>query len=359
MRNSQLFKNSGARSQGFTLIELLVVIAIIAILVALLLPAVQQAREAARRSSCKNNLKQIGLALHNYHDTYNTFPMGISHHLAGCALDGGDADGMYMGHWDDRYGSWSWQAMIMPMIEQGPAFDLLGVSQREAHAALLDGNRRAILQTPVSNLQCPSDNGPNVNNWSLRVPRNTNRGTAAVAKSNYVASHHHHTNTCNNTDAGVGTTNFMNISGNMAFSGMFAHSRTVRMRDVLDGTSNTIMVGERAWTLAVNGSYQDAPRAANQYVSAGLSASTSNGGMGCVFGSGRANINFVAADDTSRRIARQGFSSQHKGGAQFVLADGSVKFISENIQHNNATAAIDSLFEALIGRADGLVIGEF
>lgn len=145
----------------------------------------------------------------------------------------------------------------------------------------------------------------------------------------------------------------------MAFSGLFAHSRTIRMRDILDGTSNTIMVGERAWTLAFNGSYLTAPRAANQFVSSGLSAGTSNGGMTSTFGTGRANINFVADDDPFLRIARQGFSSQHKGGAQFVLADGSVKFISENIQHNNATSAIDSLFEALIGRADGLVIGEF
>ncbi|MEZ5952039.1 MAG: DUF1559 domain-containing protein [Planctomycetaceae bacterium] len=157
-----------SRSYAFTLIELLVVIAIIAILVALLLPAVQQAREAARRSSCKNNLKQIGLALHNYHDTYNTFPMGISHHKAGCALDAGDADGMYVAFWDERFGSWTWQAMLMPMLEQGTTYDQVGVGVREAHAALLDATRRGILATPVPSLNCPSDNGPAVNNYSLR-----------------------------------------------------------------------------------------------------------------------------------------------------------------------------------------------
>ncbi len=344
---------------AFTLIELLVVIAIIAILVALLLPAVQQAREAARRSSCKNNLKQIGLALHNYHDTYNTFPMGISHHKAGCALDAGDADGMYVAFWDERFGSWTWQAMLMPMLEQGTTYDQVGVGVREAHAALLDATRRGILATPVPSLNCPSDNGPAVNNYSLRPPRDSNRAVRNVAKSNYVASHHHVAMTCNNTSATVGATNFMNIAGNMPFSGMFTHSSCVRMRDVTDGTSNTIMAGERAWTVSVNGTYVDAPRAANQYVSSGLSSGTSNGGMSSVYGTGVLGINRAGTSDTLLRHARQSFSSQHKGGAQFVLVDGSVRFISENVPHNNGTSAIDSLFEALIGRGDGLVVGEF
>ena len=97
------------RSHGFTLIELLVVIAIIAILIALLLPAVQQAREAARRTQCRNNLKQIGLALHNYHDNFNVFPMGYSDIMAGNS---------------ERHGAgWSWMSSILPQIDQAPLYN--------------------------------------------------------------------------------------------------------------------------------------------------------------------------------------------------------------------------------------------
>src|SRR6056297_1430612 len=99
-------KNS--RLRGFTLIELLVVIAIIAVLVALLLPAVQQAREAARRSSCKNNLKQIGLALHNYHDTYGMFPIGAQNRLGSVGPDSNGNTGAA------NYESWGWGASILP-----------------------------------------------------------------------------------------------------------------------------------------------------------------------------------------------------------------------------------------------------
>src|SRR6187431_1944833 len=100
------------RSRGFTLIELLVVIAIIAILIALLLPAVQQAREAARRTQCRNSLKQIGLALHNYHDTFNMFP-GVSYEHE---MNGGD---------EARHASYGWSVFIFPYIDQAPAYNTL------------------------------------------------------------------------------------------------------------------------------------------------------------------------------------------------------------------------------------------
>ncbi len=346
------------RNKGFTLIELLVVIAIIAILIALLLPAVQQAREAARRSQCKNNLKQLGLALHNYHDVHGTFPMGVSHHRAGCATDPGT--GYYVTDWEKRYGSWSWQAMIMPMIEQGNTYNQLGVSTQEANVALSNSTLRTILQTQIPAFACPSDIAPKVNNWSLRVPRASNETTYAVASSSYVGSHHHNVLMCNNTSGTVSASNFMNKAGDQPFSGMFAHSSSVRMRDVLDGTSNTIMVGERAWQLMMPGAMPDAPRSANQYVASGATSSTTNGGMSSVLGTGFFAINQIADGEPLIRNARQAFSSQHTGGAHFCLADGSVRFISENIQHRPATAtAIDSTFEALIGRADGQVIGEF
>ncbi len=129
--------------RAFTLIELLVVIAIIAILVALLLPAVQQAREAARRSSCKNNLKQLGLAIHNYHDTYRTMPPGVV---------------------DDFTDSiWGWGALILPFVEQGPVYDALRVGNIPLGVRMTPGNaldQLSVLQTPISTYRCPSDVGP-------------------------------------------------------------------------------------------------------------------------------------------------------------------------------------------------------
>src|SRR5690606_1821609 len=132
--------------RGFTLIELLVVIAIIAVLIALLLPAVQQAREAARRSQCQNNLKQLGLALHNYHDTYARFPS---------AVFWTDVDGD--GQADRDEGHWAWGAAILPFIEQGNLADRMQpgtLTPTQVHA--LDPS---LLKTPLAVFQCPSDDG--------------------------------------------------------------------------------------------------------------------------------------------------------------------------------------------------------
>ena len=109
---------SKRRKQGFTLIELLVVIAIIAILIALLLPAVQQAREAARRTQCKNNLKQIGIALHNYHDIYGMFPIGAQDCIASNCPEG-----------PGNYEMYGWGASILPQIDQAPLYDQLQIGR--------------------------------------------------------------------------------------------------------------------------------------------------------------------------------------------------------------------------------------
>jgi prepilin-type N-terminal cleavage/methylation domain-containing protein/prepilin-type processing-associated H-X9-DG protein len=349
------------RWRGFTLIELLVVIAIIAILIALLLPAVQQAREAARRSQCKNNLKQIGLAMHNYHDTHNIFPPGISSHKAGCAQNSSGDYYLDSSSPQIAYGSWSWQAVLMPMLEQSALYNLVGVGTQEAHEALLTAAGRRALETSVPSLSCPSDDGP-LMTYSGKRPQDTNRVLRNVAKSNYVASHHHQICVCNNTSGPISTTDLINYAGQAPFSGMFAHNNGVHMRDVLDGSSNTLLAGERAWGISMNNANaNNCPRASNQFVAAGARYVGPTGyGMSTAFGTGATAINFVASDsDYARRVAGHSFSSRHVGGSQFVMADGSVRFISENVQHNYSTSAIDSLFEALIGRADGLVIGEF
>ena len=129
------------RKRGFTLIELLVVIAIIAVLIALLLPAVQQAREAARRSTCKNNLKQIGLALHNYHDIYKMFPIGAQERPAAYGADANGNTG------PGNYESWGWAASMLPQIDQAPLFDSMDVSNRtlsEVCVLAAAGNQQAI-----------------------------------------------------------------------------------------------------------------------------------------------------------------------------------------------------------------------
>ena len=340
---------------GFTLIELLVVIAIIATLVAILLPAVQQAREAARRSTCKNNLKQLGLALHNYHDVYNTFPMGVANYRAGCALAAGDGNGYYINDFNVRYGTWSWQAAAMPFLELSNIYDQVGVGKQEPYDALANATLRTTLQTPVGVLNCPSDTGLNLNSGTFRNVRASNGSDYQVAKTNYVGVHHTQLNVCNNTLSVVGTTNFMNNGSNQPYAGAFTHSASTPMSQFSDGLSNTLLVGERAWLLpGVTG----APNAANQFVASGIMSGSSNGGMSSVFGTSAIGINQSAPDDASLRASRQGFSSTHKGGTQFCMGDGSVRFISQNIQHNTS-AAIDSLLENLISRNDGNVLGEF
>jgi len=351
----KISRGQGLRS-GFTLIELLVVIAIIAVLIALLLPAVQQAREAARRSQCKNNLKQLGLAMHNYHDVHNMLPMGISHHKAGCSLASGDGNGFYINDYNMAYGSWTWQAMLMPMLELSSTYNTVLVGSQEANIALENTAARNALRQSVSSLNCPSDVGPKLNTWSGRTPKTSNGTTGySVAKSNYIASHHHSTSVCNNTTNTISTANFLNAAS-APFSGMFVHNAGVKMRDVTDGTSNTILMGERAWDLSGR---PNVPSAANQFVSNGVVSSTSNYGMASALGTGGRPINYISSDDTGDRLARQGYSSKHTGGAQFCMADGSVRFISDTIHHSYSSSVIDSLFEALIGRGDGVVVGEF
>ncbi len=169
------------RSAGFTLIELLVVIAIIAILVALLLPAVQQAREAARRSSCKNNLKQLGLAVHNYHDTYRVLPPGyVTQENSVDAGGNGPRSG------------WAWNAYILPFMEQGPLYDILQPGRTLASDAAATGASATAMKQPLESFRCPSDVAPVLNsnaNQRIHLPTETGATTAnstEVASTNYL-----------------------------------------------------------------------------------------------------------------------------------------------------------------------------
>lgn len=291
---------------GFTLIELLVVIAIIAILISLLLPAVQQAREAARRTQCKNNLKQIGLGLHNYHDVVLAFPPG--------ALFG-----------DDDYG---WGTFILPYLDQANIYNRLDFNNFNDDMHSGTGLQIVIpLQPGVTDqvlpvYLCPS-NSMGLTHSPLRpTAGDDGQGLGGHARNDYKGC--------------LG-------SGGGSITGMFGKlgntRRPTRMRDITDGTSNTIAVGEGYTALmrAIDGPTH--PNVGDFSVWAG----TNNQHQNVVAESNLAHVPNGNRDDS--------FASQHEGGVQFLFADGSVKFVSENVDMNT--------FRNLGDKADGNVVGEF
>jgi len=286
------------KHRGFTLIELLVVIAIIAILIALLLPAVQQAREAARRTECKNNLKQIGLALHNYHDSFGSFPPG----------------------WVSAGGvnNFGWSVFIFPQIEQNNVYSALNFLAAYTTA---DTN----LQAPLPAFRCASDTG------------SANFG--GLARSNYAGVIMY-------TYTTPSATTVTNASGATAThgGGSFGLNSKRSFRDYRDGTSATIIVGERMSTGTVNGATRG-----TEGVIAGITNGNTNGDLGVV-GSpiSPATASTVVSPNSNVYGA---FSSRHSGGAQFLLGDGCARMISENI--NGAT------FQAVGTTAGGEVTGDF
>lgn len=275
--------NSNRR--GFTLIELLVVIAIIAILIALLLPAVQQAREAARRSTCKNNLKQIGLALHNYHETHSVLPSGW------IGVEPGVGSNVEFGS------GWGWGTMSLPYMDQANIYNQLNFS--------LDINDPAqpagLIEQDLPAFRCPSDPSPSKFNL---VEEGTTTVIATLALANYIGSFgSDELDGCESVPAGSACKS----------TGVFYHNSNTRFRDVTDGLSQTLFAGERktdesqdwrsTWVGAV-------PEGAETFAR--------------VLGATDHVPNHVSShfDD---------FSSHHVGGAQFVFGDGRVRFVSENI----------------------------
>ena len=319
--------------RGFTLIELLVVIAIIAILIALLLPAVQQAREAARRSQCKNNLKQIGLALHNYHDTHRTFPPA---YIVPTDPDNSANHGQVSASYKP---GWGWAAMILPFIDQAALYNQAQIGEG---SLILDHPDE--FHTVLDAFICPSDDGGTHDTDIWWNSRTSGGSTFDAAKSNYVAANDHAYPTALNSDGPTGV--------------FWKHSKC-KIRDIIDGTSNTIMVGERRY-LPEEGAFNPSRSAA---VWAGCiscrdtSADSHRDWAYDIGGTGWRSINSGGSWDFP-----QAFSSPHEGGCHFLLCDGSVRFISENIDHSvdgNSGTAPNSLFEYLLARNDREVVGEF
>lgn len=315
------------RYPAFTLVELLVVIAIIGVLIALLLPAVQQAREAARRMTCQNHLKQIGLALHNYHDTFGSFPPGW--------VLGNDGLGTGAPHYA-RYG---WTVAIFPQMELSNQYDAVGFNADLAFD-LNNAGLRDIMQAKLETWRCPSDPGPDLN--AGRQLHSADDDDVAVATSNYVGSY---------TSGGVA------LSGN-PFNGIFDLNSSIQFRDVTDGTSNTAIVSERAYEIG-----NTTPHAATVWGSRGTSPANAKR-IGNLTFAGKGMINSTNnSDATTNNTSRIGVSSLHPGGAQVCLTDGSVRFLQETIDQkpdsDRNDPVIDSLWESLISRNDGQVVGQY
>jgi len=329
--------------KGFTLIELLVVSAIIAVLIALLLPAVQQAREAARRSQCKNQLKQIGLAMHNYHEVYNMLPPG------------------YVTNQASAVPYWSWAFSILPQTDGATVYNSLnGGNVPMSTMTLTAGTMQAqALSSPLPNFACPSDTAPAMNTSRTTAVSINGTTPASLATSSYVAAHNVGASTTPNASTAVATTANWSTTFNATvpasgYVGAFAQNSSTGFRDVTDGTSNTIFVGERAWKV---GQYQN---------NSGLALATTTTNTGDTLAIANAKINYNGAQNTI------GFSSFHTGGAHFLLGDGSVRFISENIAFSfpsSDTSGTGSpspqsiyagnTFAQLIAIRDGSVMPEF
>jgi prepilin-type N-terminal cleavage/methylation domain-containing protein len=288
------------RRQGFTLIELLVVIAIIAILIALLLPAVQQAREAARRTECKNRLKQIGLAMHNYHDAHGCFPFGW----------GGTGPPTPSG--SPRYSAIS---QLLPFLDQAPLYDTI-----DFHRPLIDPVNAPARMTEVALLRCPSD-------------------------------------LANTQPQAGGAINYMGNKGNNHLwqdphqNGIFFYFSVIRFRDIIDGASSTAAFSERVLTDGNNGLVSPdedvflgsgdpaTPDEAIQMCAATDINNLANQFplfMGAPWINGQHTYLHVNVPNTRScgffpTKATMPPSSRHEGGVHLLLCDGATRFVTENI----------------------------
>jgi len=298
---------NSSRRPAFTLVELLVVIAIIGILIALLLPAVQAAREAARRMQCNNNLKQIGLAMHNYHSSFKCFPPGF------VQPDVGSRASM-------KNEQWGWGVFLLQFLEQEPLFKTLRVNKMRLYEQLAlintpeaDGEP---LESPLAAFRCPSDKTGNVVPNTTKYARlwKSGGGSAPVGwqppTSNYMGSEGYFADSgfIDDQDHGV-------LWGNSA----------VKFRDLIDGSSSTFAVGERHKNCKV-GTWIGVAEC-------GDSAQAHFFTLALV--SVKLNDSRLVGNEP---ICQYGFSSQHPDGANFLFCDGSCKFIANAIEFKNASS---------------------
>jgi prepilin-type N-terminal cleavage/methylation domain-containing protein/prepilin-type processing-associated H-X9-DG protein len=339
---SEVFRTTAHKTvatwRAFTLVELLVVIAIIGILIALLLPAVQSAREAARRSQCSNNLKQYGLGLHNYHDVHRMFPPGG-----------------HRGHPNDTPPHTGWAVRILPYLEQSTIFDQLDFASKPdtkwggtvgdvTRQILSDGSEARAHQIPVA--RCPTDDFPEFyGGW---------------AQANYTGSQG--SQWSNSTDPNcqpfnvyaevisAGNINWGRTWDRRQLSGMFSYyGAEIRIQDVRDGTSNTLFVGEMLPACSGDGHRRGWWHGNGNGNAKASTVTPLNEWTTCDYRNRR--ITFPDCKSKDNYQLTDSFKSLHPGGVQFLLVDGSVRFVSETIDH--------WALQYLGGRSDGNAIGDF
>jgi prepilin-type N-terminal cleavage/methylation domain-containing protein/prepilin-type processing-associated H-X9-DG protein len=330
-RRKDHYRYARALPSGFTLIELLVVIAIIAVLIALLLPAVQAAREAARRSQCINNLKQMGLALQNYHDQVGAFPPG---YIAASKFIDGETD---------TAPGWSWASMILPQLDQGPLFSALNFWLPVQAPANTTGT-----QTLLSVFVCPSDQL--VLGSTYPITDGLGNTVMTGSPSSYAA--------CTGSDlADVA----LGLNNDGSGNGVFFRNSGIRIANITDGTSNTVLLLERAWG-DTEGTWVGAP----------VGGVVLRGPFNPCPGSSDATylapclvlahchlLNTNADTDSGLDDP----SSFHPGGANTVFADGSVHFWRNvlgdlGVYPNGSTIYTPSslIFQAMGTRAGGEIV---
>jgi len=358
--------------RGFTLGELLVVVAIIGILAALILPAVQASREAARRAQCSNNLKQIGIALHVYHDVWHSLPEG-------CMTD-------YRDPWVGQ--GWGWAAKLLPELEQKTVYDDMGITQQMLSDVVASADYQPYIRLQFPVFICPSDDphdqahdyraftgfmlGTDVVKAVIGPPPIHSNSTISLAMvlpagivlgpstmgcpqgmrpidapivecgaSAYIGSFGDYWNP---SDTWFSADEF---TGN----GLFGSGANVRFKDIRDGFSSTFAVGERNWT-----NYGGVWAGVDWFDhcdTIGVSMT-----MGTAYYPLNADPNSYPMSCDPQGAA--GFSSNHPGGALFGMADGSVRFISDSIQFSGPGAPAGlGTYQRLAQRADGQSVGDF
>ncbi|MEX0728488.1 MAG: DUF1559 domain-containing protein [Planctomycetaceae bacterium] len=308
------------RRQGFTLIELLVVIAIIAVLIALLLPAVQQAREAARRTQCRNNMKQLGLAMHNYHDSATAFPPGVI--WTGNSLYGGPRT-PFMVH-------------LLPHFDQANVYNLFNSN---TPGISWYGVNQAATGASVPMLLCPSD--------GLGGTHKAGAPPQQLFLTNY-------SGVFNGFQlADIWTTN-------PSLKAVFGANRSIRLRDVRDGTSNTMFIAESLTGTEADlrgSAWSDQPAGSQVYTELGPNSPLPDRCYPCCnwcdnqTAGGRPADNLPAVNGDGATTDTAASRSRHEGGVHVLMGDGAVRFVSENISIN--------IWRGLATIAGNEVLGEF
>ena len=335
---------------GFTLIELLVVIAIIAVLIALLLPAVQQAREAARRTQCKNNLKQIGLAMHNFHDTYLRFPPGGAMDQQPFGINSNPATG-------SAWGS-SWMVYILPYIDQAPMFSSW---QFFGNSGPFNGNNNTLMGGKVIPAYiCPSS----------PLPHDGSPGNTSSIKTDLVGI----SGAVNGLIPGYteSRVNTLPSGGIIGGGGVMIPNGTINFRDTTDGSSNVFMVSETSDYIYDNtGTKQDWRPSMRWGWSLGVKSTGIPPNFDNAGGDNRspnlvtiryaanqrgfvndvANTGVGGSSGSNSQAANHPLNSAHVGGVHILMTDGAVRFISNSL-------GLD-VVARLSTRDDGQVLGDF